>query len=153
MTGRPDITAGLPERDPPTKCTQQTASGDTLPSLKEALVTLTLGWRPQTTWVFVTEITHEFILGLDVVHAHDAYMDLRYHVLQLGDKEVPLWHLGTRPHSTPCMKGNIDIATAQCDRVMAVRLEGPLKTVDSLKGTGSRTTTHAEQRTQVRPPR
>jgi hypothetical protein len=41
---RPDITAGLPER--------------------EALVEQTLGWHPVTTWVFITKITNEFILGL-----------------------------------------------------------------------------------------
>jgi hypothetical protein len=32
------------------------------------------------------------------------------------------------------MKGNSDIAAAQCDRVMAVRPEGPLEMVDSLIG-------------------
>jgi hypothetical protein len=33
---RPDIAAGLPEREPSTKCALQTASGETLPILKEA---------------------------------------------------------------------------------------------------------------------
>jgi hypothetical protein len=31
--------------------------------------------------VFVASITEEFILGLDVMHAHDASVDLRHHVL------------------------------------------------------------------------
>jgi hypothetical protein len=59
---KPDITSGLPERDPPMQCTLQTASGKTLPILKEAFIKLTLGWHPLTTWVFITNITDEFIL-------------------------------------------------------------------------------------------
>jgi hypothetical protein len=47
---RPDIRAGLPQKDPPMKCILQMASGETLPILKEVLVTLTLWWRPLTTW-------------------------------------------------------------------------------------------------------
>jgi hypothetical protein len=38
---RPDVTAGLLETDPPTKCTLQTASGETVPILKGAFVKLT----------------------------------------------------------------------------------------------------------------
>jgi hypothetical protein len=41
---KPDIAAGLPETEPSTKCALQAASGETLPILKEAFVTLTLGW-------------------------------------------------------------------------------------------------------------
>jgi hypothetical protein len=40
-TARLDIAAGLPEIDPATKCVLQMASGETLPILKEALVTST----------------------------------------------------------------------------------------------------------------
>jgi hypothetical protein len=29
-------------------------------------------------------------LGLDVLRAHDASLDMRCHMLQLGDEEVPL---------------------------------------------------------------
>jgi hypothetical protein len=35
--------------------------------------------------------TDQFILGLDVTHAHDASVDLRSRVLQLSDEELPLW--------------------------------------------------------------
>jgi hypothetical protein len=54
-------------------------------------VKLTLGQHPLTSWVFVTNTTNEFILGLDVFRAHSAAVDLRCHMLQLGDEEVPLW--------------------------------------------------------------
>jgi hypothetical protein len=77
---RPVVTAGLPKRDPSTNCALQTASGKTLPILKEALVTLTLGRHRLTTGVSITSITDDFILGLDVMHNHDPSVDLGCHV-------------------------------------------------------------------------
>jgi hypothetical protein len=68
---RPDINAGLPKRDSPTQRALQMSSGDTLPILKEAFVKLTVGRYPLITWV-VANITVEFILELNVMHAHDA---------------------------------------------------------------------------------
>jgi hypothetical protein len=47
-----------------------------IPILNEAFVEFTPGWRPLMTWVFVAIITDEFFLGLDVLHTHDASMDL-----------------------------------------------------------------------------
>jgi hypothetical protein len=38
--------AGLPERDPPKKCALKTASGETFPIPKEALITMTVGGKP-----------------------------------------------------------------------------------------------------------
>jgi hypothetical protein len=73
---RPDITARLLERTPPTKCALQTVKGHL-----EALVTMILGRCPLTTWVFVANITDESILGLDVMQAHDTSVDLRCHML------------------------------------------------------------------------
>jgi predicted aspartyl protease len=60
---RPDIAAGLPVREPSTKCALQMATGETLPSLREAFVTLTLGRRPLEILVFVVDITDKLILG------------------------------------------------------------------------------------------
>jgi predicted aspartyl protease len=80
---RPDIAAGLPEREPSTKCALQTASGETLPILKEAFVTLTLGRRPLGIYVFVADITDELILGLDILRAYDASVDLGSQMLRL----------------------------------------------------------------------
>jgi hypothetical protein len=62
-----DIAAGLPERESCTKCALKTASGETLPILKEAFMTSTLWQRQLKIWVFVTNITYRFILGLDVL--------------------------------------------------------------------------------------
>jgi hypothetical protein len=52
------------------------ASEGTIPLFKGALVELTLWWLLLTAWVFITKITEEFILGLDVLHAHNEAIDL-----------------------------------------------------------------------------
>lgn len=83
--------------------------------MKETFVKLTLGQRPITTWVFAANITYEFILGLDVMLAHDASLDLTHHLLRLGDEEVPLRHSEARQRPTPCMKGNSELAATRCD--------------------------------------
>jgi hypothetical protein len=49
--------------------------------------------HPLNIWVFVPVITNEFILGLDVLHAYDASVDLEYQMLHLTEEEVSLWGL------------------------------------------------------------
>jgi hypothetical protein len=66
------------------------------------------------------------------MQASDASVDLRCHVLRLGDEEVQLLRPVARPHSAPCGKGNRDVAVALYDRVVAVRLEGLREAVDIL---------------------
>jgi hypothetical protein len=78
---RPDIAAGLPDREPSTKCALQMPSRETLPILKEVFMTLTLGRRPLKTWMFIANITDEFVLGCDVLHASYAAVDLQHLVL------------------------------------------------------------------------
>jgi hypothetical protein len=53
------------------------------------LVELILAWHLLLTWVF-TRIADVFILGLDAMPAHDSFMDVGHHVLQLEGEEVPL---------------------------------------------------------------
>jgi hypothetical protein len=57
------------------------ACGKTILVLKRAPVELTLGWWALRIWVFITEVMDKFILGLDVVQAYDASMDLGCHLL------------------------------------------------------------------------
>jgi len=60
----------------------QTASRETTLVLKEALVELSLGWWALRIWVFITEVMDKFILlGLDVLRAYNASMDLGCHLL------------------------------------------------------------------------
>jgi hypothetical protein len=120
---RPDIADGLPEREPLMECYVRTASGHTLPIMKEVLVKLIMGRRPLIKWVCVANITEEFILGLDVMYAHDAIVDLRRRVLRMGDDEVPLWNPWVPPSSTPCTMGNSKVAAARCAGVKAMPLD------------------------------
>jgi uncharacterized protein (DUF1684 family) len=72
----PNIVTGHFERKPNRAYILQKASGETIPVLKEAVVELTLGRETLRIWVFVAEITDEFILGLDVLQAYDASVDV-----------------------------------------------------------------------------
>jgi hypothetical protein len=79
----------------------------------EVLVEMALGQGPICIWVFAANITDEFILGPDIIYAHDASVEFRCHVLQLGNKEMSLRHTGAQPLSTPCMNGNSEVAAVQ----------------------------------------
>jgi hypothetical protein len=58
--------------------------------LKALLVELTLGRRVLSICLFIAEDTDEFILGLDVLRAYDASVDLGRHLLRLGKEELTL---------------------------------------------------------------
>jgi hypothetical protein len=66
------------------------ASGATLSVLKEALVVLTIGWTSVNIWLLVAEIVDKLILGLDMLHTYDAFIDLGHYMLRLGE-EVSVW--------------------------------------------------------------
>jgi hypothetical protein len=87
---RPDIVAGLPERELSRPYVLQTASGETIPVVKEAHVELTIGQRTLRSWVFDADITDDFILGLDILRAYYTSVDIGRRVLQLGRDEVPV---------------------------------------------------------------
>jgi hypothetical protein len=56
------------------------------------LVKLTLGWRPLTIWVLITNITEDFMLELYILHVHNASMDLGCSALQMGNEECDHVH-------------------------------------------------------------
>jgi hypothetical protein len=129
---RTDIVAGKPERRPSRTYVLQTASEETLPVLKEALVELTLGRRALRIRVFVAEVTDEFILGLDILQAYDASVDLGRNLLRLG-REVTLWRPGAQPKSTRlCLVGD-EVMPARCERVLMAKLEAPLGATNVLE--------------------
>jgi hypothetical protein len=68
----------------------QTASSETIPVVKEVHVELTMGRRTLRSWVFVADIKDDFILGLDILLAYDASVDIGRRVLRLGQDEVPV---------------------------------------------------------------
>jgi predicted aspartyl protease len=84
IVARPDIVAGLPERKLSRPYVLQTASGETIPVVKEARVKLTIGRRTVRSWVFVADITDDLILGMDILRAYDASVDIGHRVLRLG---------------------------------------------------------------------
>jgi hypothetical protein len=92
------------------------ASAEIIPVLKKELVELTLGRNALRICVFVVGIPDEFNLGLDVLRACDASVDLRCHVLRLDCEEVPLLNPGTRSLRLTVASDEVILAT--CDRVM-----------------------------------
>jgi len=89
--------------------------------LKEAFVELTLGRRALRIWVFVAEVTDQFILGLDVLRAYDASVDLGRHLLRLGQEEVTLWKPGAQPKSAMLSMAGDELIPARCERVVMAR--------------------------------
>jgi hypothetical protein len=61
-----------------------------IPVVKEALVELTQGQRALKIWVFVADITEEFILGPDILWAYHATVDVERHGSRLGQDELPV---------------------------------------------------------------
>jgi predicted aspartyl protease len=92
---RPHIVEGLPEMELSRPYVLQTASGETIPVVKEAQVELTLGRRTLRIWVLVADITDDFILGLDILRNYDASANVGHHVLRLGRDEVPVRETST----------------------------------------------------------
>jgi hypothetical protein len=123
---RPDIAAGWPKRQPNPGFTLQTVSGESLPILKEVLLTLNLGRRPLRMWVFVANITNEFILGLNILSAYGASVDLGRQTLLLAEEEVSLWspEAGHRPSCLVVAKDQV--IPAKCEGILMGRLERPL---------------------------
>ncbi|XP_033607223.1 uncharacterized protein LOC117282280, partial [Cryptotermes secundus] len=126
MVVRPDIAAGWPERQPNPDFTLQTVSGGSLPILKEVLLTLTLGRQPITMWVFVANITDELILGLDILRAYDASVDIGRQTLRLAEEEVSLWSPGTGPCPSSLIVAKDHVIPARSEGIVMARMENHL---------------------------
>jgi hypothetical protein len=88
------VIVARPEKQPNQHYTIQSGAGEGFSILKEDFLTLTLGRRPQKNWVFVACITNEVILGLDILCAYNAPLDLGCQILRIGEEEILLWSLG-----------------------------------------------------------
>jgi predicted aspartyl protease len=117
---RPDIVAGLPERELSQPYVLQTASGETMPVVKEAHVELTMGQRTLRSWVFVADMADAFIMGLDILRANDASVDIGHRMLRLGQDEVPVREAPTQSESKRARptenRGNWRPVCWQCGR-------------------------------------
>jgi hypothetical protein len=108
--------------------TIQTANGiwGSAPLLKEVFLTLTLGRRPLKIWVFVANITNEFILGLDILRAYNASVDIGLQTLRLAEEEVSLWSPGAGPRPSSLVVAKDQVIPALCEGIVMARLESPL---------------------------
>jgi hypothetical protein len=123
---RPDIAAGWPERQPKPGLALQTVSGEALPILKEVPLTLTLGRRPLKIWIFVTDITNELILGLDILSTYNASLDIGHQTLRLAEEEISLWSPGPGPRPSSLVVVKDHVICTQCEGIVMARLENPL---------------------------
>jgi hypothetical protein len=121
----PDIAAGWPEGQPNQRLTLQTVSGESLPILKVVFLTVTLGQRPLKIWVFITDIT-EFILGLDILRAYDASVDIGRQRLRLAEEEVSLWSPGVGLRLSSLVVAEYQVIPARCEGIIIARFESPL---------------------------
>jgi hypothetical protein len=78
---RPGTVTELPKKELSQPHVLKMMAGKTYPVLKVVLVELTLGQCHLQVRVFITEITDKFILGLDVLRANNASVDLKHSVL------------------------------------------------------------------------
>jgi hypothetical protein len=76
-------------------------------------------------WVFVANITDELILGLDILRAYDASVDIGRQTLRLAEEEISLWNpgAGARPSSLTVAEGHV--IPAQCEGIVIARMENP----------------------------
>ena len=98
------------------------ASGETIP-VTEALVERTLGWQTLRIWVFVAEITEEYILGLDVLRDYEVSVVLEHQLLRLGQVEVMVWRTGAKPKSS-CISLVGEVIPARCEKVVDGKVRG-----------------------------
>jgi hypothetical protein len=129
---RPDIAAGWPEKQPNPGLTLQTVSGEALPIMKEVSLTLTLGRRPLKISVFVADITDELILGLDVLRAYDASLDIGCQTLRLAEEEISLWNPDAGPCPSSLVVAKDQVIPAQCEGIVIARMKSPLRVENGL---------------------
>jgi hypothetical protein len=123
---RPDVTALLPYF-------LQTATGKVLPILKALRV-----------WVFVAKITDGFKVGMDVLPTCDTTVDLKRHVLQIGE-DLLLW----RPGASLLTTARGRLILARCERVVTALLGSQSEAV-KCRVHPARTLVHARREVPVR---
>jgi hypothetical protein len=99
--------------------------------VKEVFLTLTLGRRPLKIWDFVADITNELILGLDILCAYDASVDIGCQTLHLAEEEVLLWSPGAGPRPSSLVAKDT-IIPARCEGIIIDILESPLRVENGL---------------------
>jgi hypothetical protein len=83
-------------------------------------------------WVFVANITDELILGLDILRAYTASVDIGRQTLRLAEEEVSLWSPGAGPRPSGLVVAKDQVIPAQCEKVVMARMESPLRVENGL---------------------
>jgi hypothetical protein len=104
--------------------TFQTTNGilEGAPQPERSFLTLTLRRRPLKIWVFVANITNEFIFGLDILHAYNASVDIGRQTLRLAEDEVSLWSPGAGPRPSSLVLAKDQVIPAQSEGIVMARL-------------------------------
>lgn len=111
---RPNITARWPKRQLNQCYTLQMVSGEALPILNEVFLTLAPGRCPLKIWVFVINISNEFILGLDILPIYDVSVDLGSRMLHPAEKRYCQGAPAFQPGSGQC-SGDTCTMGGSCD--------------------------------------
>jgi hypothetical protein len=69
-------------------------------------------------WVFVANITNELILGLDILRAYDATVDIGRQTLRLSEEEVSLWSSGARLRPSSLVVAKEQVISAKCEGIL-----------------------------------
>jgi hypothetical protein len=78
-------------------------------------------------WVFVVNIINGFILGLDILRAYDAAVDLGHQTLRLAEEVII-----TQPRPSSLVVTKDQVIPAQCEGIVMARLESPFRVENGL---------------------
>jgi hypothetical protein len=65
-------------------------------------------------------------LGLDILRAYDATVDIGRQILRLAEEEVSLWSPGEWPRPSSLLVAEDQVIHAECEGIVMARLESPL---------------------------
>jgi hypothetical protein len=85
-----------------------------------------MGQRALKIWIFVSNITNEFVSGLDIQRPYDLSVNLGLQTLRLAEEEVSLWSPGAGPWPSRLVVANDLVISAHFEGVVMDRSESPL---------------------------
>jgi hypothetical protein len=71
-------------------------------------------------------------LGLDILRAYEASVDIGRQTLRLADEEISLWNPGAGPRPSSPVVANDHVIPAQCDGIVMARMKNLVGVENSL---------------------
>jgi hypothetical protein len=93
-------------------------TGETFAILKEVFLALILGQQQLKLRVFITSITNELILGLDIMSTYNGSVDLGCQMLNLAEENLLLWSSLVGPRPFILVVASDQMVPAQCKVVV-----------------------------------